>query len=95
MAYLAEVPVAPEQEQTERLARIVSYGQGAYTVQPVQRTSTGFEDDGPELEGVPNLGELWDDEAGYLAGPEQFDRYVRIFQTPAGWTIVLHPPRML
>jgi len=95
MVYLAEVPVAPEQEKTEQLARIVSYGQGSYTVQPVQRTSTGFEDDGPALEGVPNLGELWDDEAGYLAGPEQFDRYVRIFQAPAGWTIVLHPPRML
>jgi len=57
--------------------------------------------DGPTIAGVPNIGELWADEAGYLAGPEGFGRYVRLFRTPAqhpaeaGWTILLHPPRMV
>ena len=91
MVYLAEVGIAG----AERLARIVSYASGAYTVQPVRREGGGFVDEGDPIAGVPNLGELWDDEAGYLAGPSQFDRYVRIFTTPAGWTILLHPPRMV
>jgi len=91
MVYLAEVGIAA----TDLLARIVSYAGGAYTVQPVRRESGGFVDDGDPITGVPNLGELWSDEAGYLAGPSQFDRYVRIFMTPAGWTILLHPPRMV
>ena len=91
MVYLAEVGIAG----SERLARIVSYASGAYTVQPVRREGGGFVDEGDPIDGVPNLGELWDDEAGYLAGPSQFDRYVRIFTTPAGWTILLHPPRMV
>jgi len=88
--YLACVPVLPE-----RLARIVSYDAGAYTVQPVRRGVGGFEDDGPAISGVANIGELWEDEAGYLSGPPDFDRYVRIVWTRAGWTIVLHPPRMV
>ena len=90
MVYLADVPVPPE-----RLARIVSYSAGAYTVQPVRRELGGFVDDGPALSGVENIAELWEDEAGYLAGPPDFDRYVGIIWTPAGWTIVLHPPRMV
>jgi len=90
LLYLADVPVPPE-----RLARIVAYDAGAYTVQPVRRESGGFAADGPEIAGVKNLGELWEDEAGYLAGPAAFDRYVGIFWTPAGWTMVLHPPRMV
>ncbi|HET6442807.1 MAG TPA: hypothetical protein VFH53_10560 [Phycisphaerae bacterium] len=81
--------------EADRLARVVSYESGAYTVQPVRREAGGFVDDGPMIVGVPNLGELWPDEAGYLAGPENFDRYVRLFRTPAGWTILLHPPRMV
>jgi len=89
-AYLMHVPV-----ETDRLARIVFYESGSYTVQPVRREAGGMVDDGPTIAGVPNLGELWPDEAGYLAGPEDFDRYVRLFQTPAGWTILLHPPRMV
>jgi len=88
--YLMHVPV-----EADRLARVVSYESGAYTVQPVRREAGGFVDDGPTIVGVPNLGELWGDEAGYLAGPEGFDRYVRLFRTPAGWTILLHPPRMV
>jgi hypothetical protein len=91
MVYLAHVPVAAD----GRLARIVSYDGGTYTVQPVRRESGGFVDDGSQVSGVANLGELWDEEMGYLAGPADFDRYVRIFQTPAGWTILLHPPRMV
>jgi hypothetical protein len=80
----------------DRLARIVSYDQGGtYTVQPVTRESGGFVDDGPQIAGVPNIGELWDDEKGYLAGPSAFPRYVQIFKTPAGWTILMHPPRMV
>ena len=90
LAYLAHVP-AP----AERLARIVSYGSGTYTVQPVRREEGGFVGDGPVISGVRNLGELWTDEAGYMAGPAGFDRYVQIFQTPAGWTMLLHPPRMV
>jgi hypothetical protein len=90
MLYLADVPVPPT-----RPARIVSYADGAYVVQPVRREAQGFVDDGPEIGGVVNPGELWDDEAGYLAGPPDFDRYVDIFWTPAGWTILLHPPRMV
>jgi hypothetical protein len=91
MVYLANVSVAAAQ----RLARIVSYDSGTYTVQPVRREAGGFVNDGPQIAGVPNIGELWDDEQGYLAGPSGFDRYVQIISTPAGWTIVLHPPRMV
>jgi hypothetical protein len=90
MVYLAHVPVPQE-----RLARIISYAAGAYTVQPVRRQGGGFVDDGSPIASVPNLGELWDDEKGYLAGPTGFDRYVRIFRTPAGWILLLHPPRMV
>jgi hypothetical protein len=89
--YLAEVPVSA----MDRLARIVSYDSGTYTVQPVRREGGGFVDDGDPITGVPNVGELWPDEAGYLDGPDGFDRYVRLVQTPAGWTILLHPPRMV
>jgi len=88
--YATHVPVA-----RERLGHVVSYAGGTYTIQPVRRTESGFEDDGEPESGVPNLGELWDDEAGYLEGPGQFDRYVRLFWTPAGWTLLLHPPRMV
>ena len=90
LVYLAHVTVA---QDTERLARVVSYESGTYTVQPVRRLTGGFENDGDPIAGVPNLGELWTEEAGYLAGPSGYDRYVRIFQTPAGWTLLLHPPR--
>jgi hypothetical protein len=91
MVYLAHVPA----EQPSRLARIVSYDGSAYTVQPVVRGPAGMADDGPQVAGVPNLGELWNDEKGYLAGPAAFDRIVPLVWTPAGWTIVLHPPRMV
>ena len=90
MVYLTFVP-APD----HRLARIVSYDGGTYTVQPVRREPGGFVDEGPQITGAPNLGELWNDEAGYLQGPSDFDRYVEILRTPAGWTILLHPPRMV
>jgi hypothetical protein len=90
MVYLADVPVP-----LERLARIIAYANGGYTVQPVRREPAGFVDDGPAITAVSNIGELWPDEAGYLAGPPDFDRYVGIVWTPAGWTIVLHPPRMV
>ena len=79
----------------DRLARIVSCQGDTYTVQPVLRGAGGFTDDGPAIAGVPNIGELWTDEKGYLAGPTGFDRYVRLLNTPAGWTILLHPPRMV
>jgi len=91
--YLASA-IAPS--SADRLARIVAYeSDGTYTVQPVRREAGGCVDDGDQVTGVLNLGELWDDEKGYLAGPTGFDRYVRIFLMPAGWTIVLHPPRMV
>jgi len=92
MVYLTNVPV---ERWTWRVARIVSYSGGTYTVQPVRREEGGFENDGDPIAGVPNIGELWPDEAGYLAGPDGFDRYVRILWTPAGWIILLHPPRMV
>jgi hypothetical protein len=79
----------------DRFARIISYSGGGYTVQPVRRGEAGFTDEGAPVVGVPNLGELWDDEAGYLAGPGAYERHVRIYWTPAGWTILLHPPRMV
>lgn len=88
--YLTDVPVS-----ADRLARVVSYGGGTYTVQPVRAEGGGFVDDGAPVTGVANLGELWPDEAGYLDGPDGFDRYVRLFRTGAGWTILLHPPRMV
>jgi hypothetical protein len=88
--YLADVPPTGA-----RLARILSYADGVYVVQPVRGDAGSFVDDGPPLGGVPNLGELWPAEAGYLAGPAGFDRYVPIHRTPAGWTIVLHPPRLV
>lgn len=90
MVYLASVEV-----QQRRLARIVSYGSGSYTVQPVRRETGGYVDDGPPLTGVPNLGELWPDEAGYMGGPAAYDRYVELFPTPGGCVFVLHPPRMV
>jgi len=92
MVYLTCVPVA---EQTQRLARIVSYSGGTYTVQPVRREGGQFVDDGDPVAGVPNVGELWPDEAGYLAGPSEYDRYVPLTWTASGWIIVLHPPRMV
>jgi hypothetical protein len=88
--YLADVA-----DSGERLARIVSFDGGLYTVQPVRREAAGYVEEGSPMVAVPNLGELWPDEAGYLAGPEAFDRYVRIFRTPAGWAMLLHPPRLV
>jgi hypothetical protein len=90
MVYLAHEPA-----ETSRLGRIVSYDGTTYTVQPVVRELGGFVSDGPPVSGVANLGELWNDEKGYLAGPMGFDRIVPLVWTPAGWTIVLHPPRMV
>lgn len=90
LVYATFAPPAPE-----RLARIVSYDAGAYTVQPVRHEGGQFVDDGPEVAGVPNIGELWPEEAGYLDGPESYARYVRLLRTPTGWIIVLHPPRMV
>jgi len=90
--YLAFVAAAPA---GARLARIVSYEDGAYAVQPVRRDGGAFVDDGPPIAGVPNVGELWDDEEGYLQGPPDFDRYVEILPTAGGWIILLHPPRMV
>ena len=90
--YLAAAEAVPARR---RLARIESYSSGAYTVQPVVRGAGGFVDDGPQIGDVVNLGEIQADEQGYLDGPAAADRYVHIFETPAGWTIVLHPPRMV
>jgi len=92
MVYLTSVPAA---ETTQRLARVVSYSDGAYTVQPVRREGGQFVDDGDPVAGVPNVGELWPDEAGYLAGPSEYDRYVPLTWTASGWIIILHPPRMV
>ena len=92
MVYLTFVPMA---EATQRLARVVSYSGGAYTVQPVRREGGGFVDDGDPVAGVPNVGELWPDEAGYLTGPSAYDRYVPLVWTASGWVIVVHPPRMV
>ena len=92
MVYLTCVPAA---ETMQRLARVVSYSGGTYTVQPVRREGGQFVDDGDPVAGVPNVGELWPDEAGYLAGPSEYDRYVPLTWTASGWIIVLHPPRMV
>ena len=64
-------------------------------MQPVRRKAGGYADDGPPIANVPNLGELWDEEQGYLAGPAAFDRYVRISRTLAGWAMLIHPPRFV
>lgn len=93
MVYLAFVPPAAEVRQ--QVARVVSYSGGAYTVQPVRREGGQFVDDGDPVPDVPNVGELWPDEAGYLDGPGEYDRYVRLTWTASGWLIVLHPPRMV
>jgi|WetSurMetagenome_2_1015567.scaffolds.fasta_scaffold93763_2 hypothetical protein len=93
LIYLANVTVSGG--DADRLARIVSYGSGGYTVQPVRREAGGYVNDGAPIAAVPNLGELWDEEIGYLVGPAAFDRYVRIFKTPAGWAMLIHPPRLV
>jgi len=92
LVYLAHAP--PPASDAARVARIVSYSGGGYTVQPVRREGGTFVDDGDPVAGVPNVGELWPDEAGYLAGPSAYDRYVPLTPTASGWIIVLHPPRM-
>jgi hypothetical protein len=91
LVYLA----CAEAAQQTRLARIVSYDSGSYTVQPVRLETGGLADDGPPLSGVPNLGELWPDEAGYLDGPAGYDRYVELLGGSGGWVFILHPPRMV
>jgi hypothetical protein len=78
-----------------RLARVLSHDGTSYTVQPVVRQPTGFADEGSPITGVPNVGELWNEEKGYLMGPAAYDRIVPLVETPAGWTIVLHPPRLV
>jgi len=90
MVYLAYAEV-----QQRRIARIVSYDTGSYSVQPVRLETGGYVDDGPTLSGVPNLGELWPDEAGYIGGPPGYDRYIELFPTAGGWAFILHPPRMV
>ncbi len=92
MVYLTARSAA---EPTQRLARITSYSGGAYTVQPVRREGGEFVDDGDAITGVPNVAELWPDEAGYLDGPSGYDRYVPLVSTASGWIILLHPPRMV
>jgi hypothetical protein len=91
LVYLA----CAEMQQAQKLARIVSYDSGFYTVQPVRLEAGSFADDGQPLFGVPNLGELWPDEAGYLDGPAGYDRYVELLGKPGGWVFILHPPRMV
>lgn len=90
MVYLTSA-AAPDR----RLGQVVSYDDGSYTVQPVRWQSGSLVDDGPTISGVENLGELWDDEAGYLTGPADFDRTVELLRTDTGWAILLHPPRMV
>jgi hypothetical protein len=92
LVYLASVEPA---SSVQRLARIVSYDSGSYTVQPVLLGTGGLADDGPPISGVPNLGELWPDEAGYLDGPAGYDRYVELLGGPGGYAFILHPPRMV
>ncbi len=94
MVYLTSTSTAAE-GQGVRLARVLDYADGAYTVQPVRWENGGFIDDGEPVAAVPNLGELWPEEAGYLAGPDGFERYVPLVATEGGWVIVLHPPRMV
>ena len=91
MVYLA----CAEMPQGQKLARIVSYDSGSYTVQPARFEGGSCVDDGAPISGVPNLGELWPDEAGYLDGPAGYDRYVELLGTPGGWAFILHPPRMV
>ena len=93
MVYLTYVAVTAE--AARQMARIISYSGGTYTVQPVRREGGTFVDDGDPVAGVPNVGELWPDEAGYLAGPSGYERYVPLTPTASGRIIVLHPPRMV
>ncbi len=90
MVYLAHAAVP-----VDRLARIVSYAGGTYTVQPVRREGGGFVDDGPEIGGVANAGELWPEEAGYLGGPPAYERVVRLVRAGGEWLVIHHPPRMV
>jgi len=91
LVYLASA----EMQQAQQLARIVSYDSGSYTVQRVRLETGGFVDDGSPLSGVPNLGELRPEEAGYLDGPAGYDRYVELIRTSGGWAFILHPPRLV
>jgi hypothetical protein len=90
MVYLA----CAEMQQT-RLGRIVSYDTGSYTVQPVRREEGGYVNDGAALSGVKNLGELWPEEAGYMSGPADYDRYVELLSTGGEWVFIVHPPRLV
>jgi hypothetical protein len=91
MVYLA----CAEMQQPQKLGRIVSYDDGTYTVQPVRMETGSFVDDGPPISGVPNLGELWPDEAGYMDGPAGYDRYVELLGGSGRYAFILHPPRMV
>jgi hypothetical protein len=91
MVYLTTYATAA----AERIARIVSWDDGTYTVQPVVRQGGAFVDEGDPVAGVPNVGELWSEEAGYLAGPPAYERYVRLVRAGEDWLIVHHPPRMV
>jgi len=79
-----------------RMCRIESYDSygGTYTVQPVAWANGAWQDDGDEIAGVPNVGEVRDAEAGYLAGPSSHTIYARLYAEGEAYFLAVHPPRM-
>lgn len=78
-----------------RIVKIVSYAAGVYVVQPVVRADDAWANDGSQLTGIHNHGEVQTDEAGYLAGPAGQDIYVPLFTAGDESFILVHPPRMV
>lgn len=79
-----------------RMCRVESYssGEGTYTVQPVVWNDSAWTDDGDEIAGVVNVGEVQGGEAGYLSGPVGEDIYVRLYEENEEHFLAVHPPRM-
>ena len=78
-----------------RMVRITGFSLGAYTVQPVTWSGAAWADDGPPVSGVVNVGEIRDEEAGYLAGPSGHAIYARLYSEGGQPFLAVHPPRMV
>lgn len=79
-----------------RMCLIVSYQSGttSYTVQPVAWSGSAWVNDGSQITGVVNVGEVQTGEGGYLSGPGGEDIYVRLYEENGDWFLAVHPPRM-
>jgi hypothetical protein len=79
-----------------RMCRVISYNGslGTYTVQPVAWTGAAWQDDGDQVEGVVNVGEIQAGEEGYLGGPTGEEVYARLYDENGARFLAVHPPRM-